>query len=211
MYTNSLASGPALIAATLVDLGLDEDITLAGVNWVMDTSVGLLGQRVLKASGLPSVDGMYGSMPFAWWTELGNPAVQFVSQQFALNERTPPEQNIAYLLSWATVDTIIEAYIRTINATGSLEAVTGAAMRQTVESMDYAVLGGLLQHQYEEGMRDATHNRIAVMKFANNTMSGPATSAEDALLVPDGSGGQLFLPLVVPLTDFMPVPQLRGQ
>ena len=211
LYTNSLASGPALIAATLVDLGMDEDITLAGVNWVMDTSVGLLGQRVLKANGLPSVDGMYGSMPFAWWTELDNPAVRFVTQQFALNKRTPPEQNIAYLLSWGAADAMIEAHIRAANAAGSRAAVTGADMRAVVESMDYEVLGGLLRHQYEEGMRDATENRIAIMKFANATMTGPATSAEDALLVPDGSGGQLYLPMVVPITDFMPVPQLRGK
>ena len=55
LYTNSLATGPALIAGTLVDLGMEDDIALAGVNWVMDTSVGVLGQRVRKANGLPSV------------------------------------------------------------------------------------------------------------------------------------------------------------
>ncbi len=210
LYTNSLASGPALIAGTLVDLGMEDDITLAGVNWVMDTSVGLLGQRVLKPSGLPSVDGMLGSMPFLWWTELSHPAIQFVSQQFALNERGPTEQNIAYLVSWGVVDSIIEMTIRAVNAVGSLEAVTGADIKAVVESMDYAILGGLMHHKFEKGMRDATMNRIAIMKFANSTMSGPASSAEDALLIPDGSGGQLFVPLVLPLTDFMPVPQLRG-
>ena len=61
IYTNTLATGPALIASTLVDLGMEDEIALAGVNWVMDTSVGLLGQRALRADGLPSVNGMYGS------------------------------------------------------------------------------------------------------------------------------------------------------
>ncbi len=209
-YTNSLASGPALIAATLVDLGMEEDIKLAGVNWVMDTSVGLLGQRVLKPSGLPSVDGMFGSMPFRWWTELSHPAVQFVSQQFALNERSPVEQNIAYLLSWGLVDSIIETTIHAVNQAGSLDGVTGADIKAIVESMNYAVMGGLAQQNFEDGMRDATHNRIAIMKYANATMTGPATSPADALLISDGAGGQMFVPLVVPLTDFMPVPQLRG-
>ncbi len=211
LYTNSLATGPALIAGTLVDLGMEDDIALAGVNWVMDTSVGVLGQRVRKANGLPSVDGMYGSMPFLWWTESNNPGVQFVSQQFAANNRSPAEQNIAYLLSWASVDSIIETYIRTVNRVGSLDAVTGADMRATVESMDYAILGGLVHHKFEEGMRDATNNRIAILKYANSTMSGPASSAEDALLIDDGAGGKLFVPIVIPLTDFMPVPQLRGR
>ena len=211
IYTNTLATGPALIAGTLVDLGMEEDVKLAGVNWVMDTSVGILGQRVLKPNGLPAVDGMFGSMPFLWWTERSSPAVQFVSQQFAANERGPAEQNIAYLLSWGSVDSIIETYIRTANAVGSLDAVTGADIRATVESMDYAVLGGLLQQKFEEGMRDGTQNRIAVLKYANATMTGAASGPDDAQLVPDGAGGQFFVPIVVPLTDFMPVPQLRGQ
>ena len=210
LYTNSLATGPALIAGTLVDLGLEEDIKLAGVNWVMDTTVGLLGQRVLKPNGLPSVDGMFGSMPFLWWTELSHPAVQFVYQQFTINERGPTEQNIAYLLSWGVVDSIIETYIQTVNRVGSLSAVTGPDIRETVESMDYAILGGLLHHRFEEGMRDATQNRIAVLKYANATMTGPASGPGDALLV-DGPTGKMFVPIVVPLTDFMPVPQLRGQ
>lgn len=211
IYTNSLATGPALIAGTLVDLGMEEDIQLAGVNWVMDTTVGLLGQRVLKPSGLPSVDGMFGSMPFLWWTELTNPAVQFVYQQFTLNERGPAEQNIAYLLSWGVVDAIIETTLRTVNRVGSLSAVTGVDMRETVEAMDYDVLGGLYRHHFEAGMRDGVLNRIAVLKYANMTMSGPASGPEDALLIDNPAGGKLYVPIIVPLTDFMEVPQLRGQ
>ena len=211
IYTNTVASGPALIAGTLVDLGMEDEIKLAGFNWVMDTSAGILGQRVLKPNGLPSVDGMYGSMPFLWWTELSNPGIQFVTQQFAANERSPAEKNIAYLLSWGAVDTIIEIYIRTVNAVGSLEAVTGGDIRATVDSMEYLILGGLLRHSFAEGMRDATQNRIARMAFANSTMTGPASGPEDAVRIPDGSGGQLFVPIIIPLTDFMPVPQLRGQ
>ena len=211
IYTNTVASGPALIAGTLVDLGMEDDIKLAGFNWVMDTSAGILGQRVLKPNGLPAVDGMFGSMPFLWWTELSNPGIQFVTQQFAANERSPAEKNIAYLLSWGAVDTIIEIYIRTVNTVGSLEAVTGADIRATVDSMEYLILGGLLRHSFAEGMRDATLNRIARLAYANATMTGPASGPDDALLIPDGAGGQLFVPIVIPLTDFMPVPQLRGQ
>ena len=210
IYTNSLATGPALIAGTLVDLGLEEDVKLAGVNWVMDTTVGILGQRVLKPNGLPSVDGMFGSMPFLWWTELQHPAVQFVYQQFTINQRGPAEQNIAYLVSWGAIDSIIETFIRTINRVGSLDAVTGADIRETVDAMDYSILGGLMHHRFEEGMRDATRNRIAVLKYANTDMSGAATGPEDALLIDDGAGGKLYVPIVVALTDFMEVPQLRG-
>ena len=210
IYTNTLATGPALIAGTLVDLGMEDDVQVAGVNWVMDTSVGLLGQRVLKPNGLPAVDGIIGSMPFLWWTELSSPAVQFVTQQFGANNRSPAEQNIAYLVAWGVVDSIIETTIRTVNAVGSLDAVTGADIRPIVESMDYDVLGGLYKFHYEEGMRDGVLNRMAVLKYANTTMSGAATGPDDALLIDDGAGGKLFVPIVVPLTDFMEVPQLRG-
>ena len=211
IYTNTLATGPALIAGTLADLGMEDDIKLAGFNWVMDTSVGILGQRVLKSNGLPSVDGMFGSMPFLWWTELSSPAVQFVYQQFTMNERGPAEQNIAYLVTWGAVDSIIETTIRTVNRLGSLDAVSGADIRETVESMDYAVLGGLYHFGFEEGMRDGVMNRMAVLKYANMDMSGAATGPDDALLIDDGAGGKLFVPIVVPLTDFTDVPQLRGQ
>lgn len=209
IYTNTLATGPALIAGTLVDLGMEDDVKLAGVNWVMDTSVGILGQRVLKPNGLPSTDGMFGSMPFLWWSELSSPAVQFVTQQFALNERSATEQNIAYLLTWGLADSVIETYIRTVNRVGSLSAVTGADIRETVETMDYQVLGGLLHHHYEAGMRDATLNRIAVLKYANTDMSGFATGPDDAMFI-DIGGSMGYVPIVHALTDFMPVPQLRG-
>lgn len=211
IYSNTLATGPALIAGTLVDLGLEDEIALAGVNWVMDTSVGLLGQRVLRADGLPSVNGMYGSMPFLWWTEASHPAIQFLHAQHAANQRSLPEQNIAYLLTWGTADVILEAFINAANQAGSLADVTGADLYALMESADRDVLGGLYNGSYPEGMRDTSNNRIARMAYANADMSGPATSIEDALLVPDGSGGQLFVPIIVPLTDFSPVPQLRGQ
>lgn len=209
IYTNTLASGPALVASTVVDLGLEDDVTLAGVNWVMDTSVGILGQRSQKANGMPAVDGMYGSMPFLWWTETDEPAVQFVTDQFNRNERTPAERNIGYLFTWGTADIIIEAYIRTVNEVGSLDAVTGANLRETIESMDYSVLNGMLPFVYPDGFRDATQNRIAQLAFANSDMSGPATSPDEALMIDDGSGGQIFVPIVVPLTEFQQTPNLR--
>ncbi len=210
IYTNTLATGPVLVASTIVDLGLEDDVTLAGVNWVMDTSVGLLGQRSLKASGLPAVDGMYGSMPFQWWTEVDQPAVQFVTEQWAANERSISERNVAYITTWGFADIFVETYIRAANEAGSLDAVTGAQLRGIMETMEYEVLGSLLTFQFGETFRDAVENRIALLKFANADMSGPATGPDDALFLDDGNGGQLFAPIVIPLTDFQAAPNLRG-
>lgn len=210
IYTNTLASGPALVASTIADLGLEDDVKLAGVNWVMDTSVGILGQRSLKSNGMPAVDGMYGSMPFLWWTEASEPAVQFVTSQWAANERSLAERNIAYMLTWGSADILVETYIRAANEAGGLDGVTGAQIRDIMETMEYDVLGGLLNFSYPDGFRDATANRIALLAFANSDMSGPAMSPDEALFLDDGNGGQLFVPIVIPLTDFQETPNLRG-
>ena len=209
IYTNTLATGPALIASTLVDLGMEGEIVLAGVNWVMDTSVGLLGQRSLGANGLPSVNGMYGSMPFRWWTEAGEASIQFVTMQHAANQRSRVEQNIAYLVTWGMLDTVIELHIRAANEAGSLAAVEGAGLRAAIENIDYEALGGLYRFAYPDGMRDTSENRIARMAYANADMSGPATSPADALLIDPGDGSKMFVPIIIPLTGFETVPNLR--
>jgi hypothetical protein len=210
LYTNSLASGPVLIAETVRALGLEEDIQLAGVNWVLDVSVGLLSSGRAPADGMPAVNGMLGSMPFYWWTETAQPGVAFVKQQAELNERGLSTQNIAYLLSWGSTDFFVELYIQTVNRVGSLDAVTGAELKATLESIDYSPLGLWRAYYGEDGqLRAPTENRIAMLAFANATMDGIATSRDDVLVVPNPNGGELMIPVVVPLTDFAPAPDLR--
>lgn len=211
LYTNTLASGPPVIARTIVDLGLEDEITLAGVVWTMDTSVGLIDQQTRKSNGLPAVDGMYGSMPFRWWTEAGNEAVDFLNAQFAFyaeeNGRSPEDQlrlrNISYILGWSTVDLYIELVTQTVNRVG-IEGLSGAEMKVTMEQAEYEPMG-LQFFDFNGGeIRDVEQNRIARLFFANSDFTGPATSAEDAN-VDNG----FFFPIVVPLTDFVTTPDLR--
>lgn len=209
LYTNSLASGPALVAKTIVDLGLEGQVQLAGVNWALDTSVGLLGQRTLGANGLPSVNGLIGSLPFAWWTERTNPGIALMNEQADANARAPQLRNIAYLLGWGIVDTYTELYIQTVNRVGSLEAVDGTAMKETIEGLDYSVLG-FYNFNYDGGAtRALPSNRIAQMAFLNATGDGVATSAEDAMIVDGPDGAKFFVPILVPLTEFAAAPDLR--
>lgn len=209
LYTNSLASGPVLIAETVRALGLEDQLQLAGVNWVMDTSVGLLSSGRAPADGLPAVNGMLGSMPFAWWTETSNPGIAFIRQEAAANERGLSTQNIAYILGWSSVDAIAEIYIQTVNRVGSLDAVTGAELKATTEALDYSPMQ-LLQMSYEGGqLRAVNGNRIAQMAFLNATGTGPATSRDDVMVVPNPNGGELMIPIVIPLEDFSPAPDLR--
>ncbi len=209
LYTNSLASGPAIVAKTIVDLGLEGEVQLAGVNWALDTSVGLLGQRTLTSGGLPSVNGLIGSLPFAWWSERQNPGIALINEQADANARPPQLRNIAYLLGWGIVDTYTELYIQTVNRVGSLEAVDGAAMKETIEGLDYAPLG-LYTFNYDGGStRAVSTNRIAQMAFLNATGDGVATGPEDAMVVDGADGAKFFVPILVPLTDYAPAPDLR--
>lgn len=208
LYTNSLASGPALVAKTVVDLGLEDDVQLAGVNWAIDTSVALLGQRTLGSDGLPSTDGLVASLPFRWYSERSEPGIALILEQAAANDRGLTLQNVSYILGWGLVDQYKEIYTRAVNEVGSLEAVDGAVILSVIENIDYSPLG-LFDFVYGEGMRSVAGNRLAVLKYLNADMTGPATSAEDALLVETPDGGQLFVPLLVPLTEFAPAPDLR--
>ena len=209
LYTNSLASGPALVARTVTDLGLNDDVQVAGVNWALDTSVSLLGRTSIGPDGLPSVNGLIGSLPFRWWSEVSDPGVAFIRAQAEANARALPVQNISYLLGWSVVDFYIELYIQTVNRVGNLADVSGADVKETMDSISYAPLGLYLVDYRGGELRALPGNRMARMFFLNATMDGPATSGDDALKIPQDDGTNIFVPLLVPLTDFTDAPDLR--
>jgi ABC-type branched-subunit amino acid transport system substrate-binding protein len=212
LYTNTLASGPFLMAKTVVDLGLEEDLKLAGVNWALDTSVSLLSRSSIGSDGLPAVNGLVGNLPFRWWSEVDHPSIQLITEQANINERDLPVQNISYILGFATVDTYIEMYIQAVNEAGSLDAVDGSVMKSVVETMDYEPLGGLYMHDFADGeLRDLSMSRLAEIRFMNATMDGIATSGDDALKIPQDDGTDIYVPVLVPLTEFSETPDLRPQ
>lgn len=206
LYTNTLAFGPAEIAATVTNLGLNEQVQVAGVNWALDTSVGLLGLSSIGPNGLPSVNGLVGSLPFVWWTERDNPGIQLITEQADLNERAPQIRNIAYLGGWMFMDAFIEMNVQTANRVGSLD-FGGAETKETIEAMDYMALG-LLQVQYDEGVRDAAQNRMAVLTYAGAD-GGTVLDGQAPLMVDIGDGTMIPVPVVVPLEDFRDTPDLR--
>ena len=208
IYTNSLASGPFLISKTLALMGLLDQVQIAGVNWVLDTSVALLSaqdmaQGVTNSAGLPAVDGLIGSMPFYWWSEARTqPGVAFIQQQFAINDRPIEIQNIAYLLGFSIVEYWTELMVRTGNRVG-FDNIDGPAVKETIETTVFAPLGGVPIDFQGGAIRDVIPNRIAQLRFLG-TDGGPATSAMDL----DLSFG-IPIPIVVPLSDFSDSPDLR--
>ncbi len=96
--------------------------------------------------------------------------------------------------------------IQTINRVGP-DNLTGAAVKETLDNMNYEALGGVFTADFQDGaIRDVTNNRIAVMRFLNATGDGVATSADDAFVI-EGAG--LFVPILVPVTEWQDTPDLR--
>jgi len=207
LYTNSLGTGPAEVAATVNNLGLGEQVQLAGVNWALDTSVGFLGQTTIGASGLPAVDGLIGSMPFLWWTESDNPGVAWMNELADDNSRPPLVRNIAYLLGVTSVDAFIEIMVRTANREGA-DGITGAAVKQTIEELVYSPLGMYLIDFRGGEIRDAYENRMAELRYLGQD-GGPASLPDNPPVVVETESGPVLVPIVVPLTDFEETPDLR--
>lgn len=206
LYTNTLAFGPALVAATVNNMGLSDQVQLAGVNWALDTSVGLLGLQSIAPNGLPAVNGMIGSLPFTWWTETDNAGIQVMTEVFQANERPLEIQNIAYLTGFLTIDIFVEAATQTANQIGSGD-ITGADLKETFENMDYVSMD-ILEFNFQEGaIRDAELNRMAVLTYAG-AEGGTVLDGEPPLLI-DTPNGQIPVPVVVALEEFRNTPDLR--
>jgi ABC-type branched-subunit amino acid transport system substrate-binding protein len=200
IFTTSLASGTALIARDLVTLGLEDEVLFAGVNWALDTSVGLLGQATLKSNGLPSTDNIYGILPYVWWDE-PTEGTKLVQEQFAANQRPLTARGISYLAGFGAVDTYIELITRTVNRVG-FNNLSGAEVKKTFESFKYESLGGVFKYNFTETVRAQDQVRIARLTYARGPDGNP--------VVVEVGGRRLLVPVVVPVTtEFETVPDLK--
>ncbi|MBO9308575.1 MAG: ABC transporter substrate-binding protein [Chloroflexi bacterium] len=200
LFTTSLASGTALIARDLVTLGLEDEILLSGVNWVLDSSVGLLGQATLKPDGLPSTDNIYGILPYVWWDEQTE-GIKLVQEQFTANQRPLTARGIAYLAGFGAVDTYIELITRTVNRVGFAK-LSGAEVKKTFENFQYEALGGVFKYNFTETVRAQNQVRIGRLTYARGADGKP--------VVVEAGGRKLLVPVVVPVTkEFETAPDLK--
>jgi ABC-type branched-subunit amino acid transport system substrate-binding protein len=184
IYVNALASGPVRVAEAIELIGFSEELELASVNWGMDTSAALLSAGSLRASdGLPVIDGMYGSLPFYWYSDTDQPGIQLLLEQAAANERGIQTINISYILGWSLVDTYVEMYTLAANGVAAeeglesgaeiLEAIDGPVMREVIETMVYSPLGLYEQNFFDGATRSVTENRIVRFTFESAELTGP--------------------------------------
>ncbi|MCE7946267.1 MAG: ABC transporter substrate-binding protein [Chloroflexi bacterium CFX4] len=200
LFTTSLASGTALIAKDLVTLGLEEEVLLSGVNWALDSSVGLLGQATFKPSGLPSTDNIYGIMPYIWWDEPTD-GTKLVQEQFTANQRPLTARGISYLAGFGAIDTYIELITQTVNRVG-YDNLSGAEVKKTFETFKYDALGGVFKYNFAENVRAQNSARIGRLTYARGADGMP--------IVVEVGGNKLLVPVVLPVTtEFETVPDLK--
>src|SRR6476659_3906085 len=113
-----------------------------------------------------------------------------------------------YIMGWDTTDLLIETYIQTGNRVG-FDHITGAEMKKTLEIIVYAPLGGVEQIDYQGGTRRAlAQYRIGEMGYLGQdgkTQAGPGNPP----MVITEDGQQHLVPMIIPLTDYRPAPDLR--
>lgn len=220
IYVNALASGQVRVAEAVDFIGFSDELELGTVNWGMDTSVALLARDSLGADGLPVVNGMYGSLPFRWWSEVQEPGIQLLIEQADANERPPEVRGISYILGFTLVDIYIELYTQAANqvaaeqgltdASEIVAAIDGPLMRGIIEGMNYDSMG-LFTVDFQGGeLRAVNGNRIVQMAFPTADMSGVATSGDDALGFPLEDGTTYYPAIIVPLTEFDAAPDTRA-
>ena len=208
LYTNSLETGPVLVAKTIDEMGLQGKVTLAAVNWAMDPTVGLLGEENIRADGLPAMSGMIGSLPLRSWAETDQPGIQLITEQADLHQRSPQVRNHYYTLAWASTDLYIEVYIQTGNRVG-FDHITGADIKETLENIVYSPMGGVESIDFQGGARRTlSANRIGQMNYLGQDGKTPAGANNPPLLVTVGNKRNM-VPMLIPLTDFQTAPDLR--
>ena len=208
IYTNSHENGPALVARNLFEMGLQDKVTLAAVNRAMDPYVAFSGEADLDANGLPVINGMLGSMPVRSLAETDNPGIQLINAQADEHQRPVTIRTDGYIFGWSTTDLLIEAYIQTGNRVG-FDKITGAEMKKTLENIVYAPLDGVEQIDFQGGARRAlAADRIGEMEYLGQDGKTSAGTGNPPMMV-TVDGKQHMVPMIVPLTDYQPAPDLR--
>jgi ABC-type branched-subunit amino acid transport system substrate-binding protein len=208
LYTNSHENGPAIVAKNLFEMGLQDKVTLATVNRAMDPYVAFSGEADLGTDGLPVISGMLGSLPVRSWAETDHPGIKLITEQADLHQRPLTMRTDGYIMGWDTTDLLIETYIQTGNRVG-FDQITGAEIKKTLENIVYAPLGGVEQINYQGGtLRALAEDRIGEMDYLGQDGKTPAGPNNPPMVVTEG-GQQHLVPMIIPLTEYQPAPDLR--
>jgi hypothetical protein len=131
-----------------------------------------------------------------------------ITTQADLHQRPLTMHTDGYIMGWDTTDLLIEVYIQTGNRVG-FDHITGADIKKTLENIVYTPLGGVEQIDYQGGTRRAlVADRIGEMNYLGQDGKTAAGVGNPPMLVTVGNQ-QFMVPMIVPLTDYQPAPDLR--
>jgi hypothetical protein len=151
---------------------------------------------------------MLGSLPVRSWAEADHPGIKLITEQADLHQRPLTMHTDGYIMGWDTTDLLIETYIRTGNRVG-FDQITGAEIKKTLETITYAPLNGVEQIDYQNGkLRALAQDRIGEMDYLGQDGKTPAGPGNPPMVVTVG-GQQHLVPMIIPLTDYQPAPDLR--
>lgn len=167
IFTTTLATGTDRVVKAIAGAGDIGNVLIAGTNWALDSSVYALGGE--------DTNGLVGVLPYLWWDNLENEGVLTVLGAWSarLDAASSEEEinnvlrlrNIAYLLSFPTVDLWIEVMIRTINTVGA-ENVDGAAVYETLNGgFSYEAMNGMLSIYFDATTRAQKTGYIGQIQF----------------------------------------------
>jgi ABC-type branched-subunit amino acid transport system substrate-binding protein len=173
IYTNTLAFGPASILNGLGALGLRNDFLFGANNWAMDISI------YAFVSDPALVEGMISPFPYLFWSDADNPGVQYAEEQFALNERTPGEHGVGYLLTFAGVDLAVKAIELAIDKVG-FDNLTGADVQAAlIELGPTEILDGVMRVDFSNDNRSPHEAQIRQVQGGQFVMLQDWTATPD--------------------------------
>jgi len=147
IYTNTHSFGPAGLLNDLNNLAIRSFFIVGGNSWGLDAET----FTYLADPGF--ADGFYAPSWYAWWSDSGNPGIQFAEEIFTVSGRTEEEKSAGLLLGMGFLDLAVEAIEQTILEEG-YENLTGENVFKFLSQLaNYPVMGGLFSIDFSDGQR----------------------------------------------------------
>ena len=131
IYTNTLATGPAVIVKSMS--ALKYKVNLAGGLGIDWTAMAIGGKELFE--------DVVVMEPFASWDDVDNPGVKLMKEYFEKNNRKPGHRTLMYNIGWALTLTTAEVINRAIDEVG-WDGLDGEAVKNQMEKLkDYSPKG----------------------------------------------------------------------
>lgn len=154
IYTDTFSFGPAVLQNDIHSLGMEDFFVVGGSVWASD-------RASLSFLLAPDTrETLYLPLPVTWWSEADSPAI-ILAKQIATQAGRPESNNdLAYLLGLGAVDVAVHVIGQAGSSDPSLIVSASDIYQQLAELEGYAVMDGLFNLDYSNGVRSAKMLRL---------------------------------------------------